>query len=514
MNTNINSVISLFLLPVILIFTSCASMKSPVVPGNIERVQQKFFDDAVPLFPMPCNDVDLSVIQVSGPDAYPGLDFGDQIQLDTSFGYSYFTGIVTLEEQGANFIPKLGWLLEDDTNGPCITYDDQGGFTGYQFPKLDTCYLFDINNDENSVIEAAICYSVLDLEHGDVDIGITTFRWLKPDFPDGQYDEYHLVFHESELDPPLPELNDLHPDIAYDNENGDIYIVWTRIDPNDVNQPKLYYRWFNRDTGSWTTFREGWKYGYPHKQWFPRIDVGRCGITGTSNLVGVVYTSKGLYSDDYYTTALAWWHTADVEGHLRYQMPLHVPVSILPHSDILNSGLPQAEIAPNSDPLEWGAVTFVQEVFDNPGNPDPEHKHNEVWVVDNLSNTYTHVFNTIGEKRGILPSIAIHPYLSFNHSASISYFEQVGADQYLPRACQYNPQNTPPDCNNFFNLGNDVIDGGGWQPFHLFYTNPGVSSDIAVLSAVTPDYWAAWCMTIDQGHPVPVMGNYGRTKLW
>ncbi len=488
------------------------SNQAPTLPRGELRHSQSFWAQAIPILNQHYKDADLSVI-VYGPEPLPvGFDHGDQVQLDSIIGISYFTVVGTLNT--ATQRPEIALLKDNDHNGPCAVFGVSAEGR-YDCPKVDACYFYNEDHPEKSIIEVAVCYQVWDTDHNDWDIGFTTFRWELEDFPIGPPlpTQYSFVWDDTDDDPGNEQLGDYTPDIAYDNDTGDMYLVWMRFDPSLEEYPaRLYYRWFDRDTGGWSTAREF--YASPHNQWIPRIDVGFTNFFGDNRTVGVVYTSKGLYTEhpDLFFVGLAYTYTSESQqAPLVFDTPI-VNTAYTGENIDLNAGLPQCEVAPNSDTENWGAITFVQEVYN-----DPEHHelgtHYEVFVTDSISNAFTPVHESSNEPRGILPSIAIHPF-DTEHYASISYFEQIDDWTYSVMACLYEPENEPdPIATNYLPLGMELT--SPWLPSDVFFMNPGMTTDIAVLSPINPNYWAVWCGTLDPDScPTTVYGNYGRTTPW
>jgi hypothetical protein len=374
----------LFISSVVLLLAAvgCQGTLSSISPDLIARDSQDFSAPTM-IFPFGHKDVDLSVLVYGGPDLPPGVDFGDQVKVADSW---YFTAMVSLNATTNS--PRLVWLKEGDPPTTIIA-PSQGGV--YKSPKLDACYFHNPETQDDSIIEVAICYQIRDTVNHDWDIGFSTFRWHLLDFPEGIPVEYQHIFPDTEGDPQAGQFNDYTPDIAYDNENGDLYLVWTRYDPTLIEYPaRLNYRWFERSSGGWSNVRKFYDDEHPHAQWLPRIDVGRTGFfDGDMSTVGVVYTSKGLYHDsfeDNYHAALAYWHTHDYyDDHWVGQFAIVVPEFA---DTPLQSGLPVCEVAPNSDYANWGIVGFVQEVPDNLIDPDYEEIHFEAYVTDSLSNSF------------------------------------------------------------------------------------------------------------------------------
>jgi len=95
---------------------------------------------------------------------------------------------------------------------------------------------------DTGVVELAVCFEVFDDTDGDWDVGVTRLQWGEDD------DLWALHATPAVIEIFNEDTDQRFPDIAYDQEDGTLYVVYTDYQtssPDSVGY--LEYRYFDRD---------------------------------------------------------------------------------------------------------------------------------------------------------------------------------------------------------------------------------------------------------------------------
>ncbi len=299
---------------------SCARGAVPVSPS-----EDRERDDASARFAqdfLPDN-----VREVFGPDtsgtASHGVDSGiigeyprgDPARITFNGGFTTeVTAFVSLERRDADrFIPVYRLITNDGQDALTTDARDVPDVLQqcYNFPKCAAIRYTDAN--DRDVVELTVCYMWRGSAGADWDVGVTRIRWHSAQhaslsFEDLQGDPDDVLDEIWNADGFAPGWDEVFPDIAYDYEREDMYIVYSDYahGPDPYSDVHLMYRHFSRITQSWCD--EYWcqwheePYNeqnggtvHAHNAWHPRIDVGLMDTLFPSQdtmAVGIAYAAQ------------------------------------------------------------------------------------------------------------------------------------------------------------------------------------------------------------------------------
>ncbi|HEX9744885.1 MAG TPA: hypothetical protein VGB30_05610 [bacterium] len=372
--------------------------------------------------------------------------------------------------------------------------------------------------------EVAICYRYRDTQHGDTDIGVTRLRFdhteLWPE--EGLQGVYELVEHYSVPDPVIDDVEyqslDFFPDIAYDPDTADIYLVWTRqMDYlGDPEQYMVHWMKFDRNDpnsdmdGHWVITDDPANDPQPlaqrntHNGWTPRVDVGTThGVTAPQisqgrNVVLAYTTQYANGHNGFHPAVIGWPVTNEVESITSYELQL-----LDPTYGLESSGLPIVDISPETNPGNgYIAVTFMQDqVIGVQGN----EYHITLW--NSINPEEYNYFGLLGES--IYPTVAIHSESAqqTDNVVSLSYFSRDIFHALVPIAQQFNI--TTHEVGQL-----TLITGGAngvWVLEEILAFQWGMNCSISVLD--DQRYWLAWSDTAGHtGYPRECWATIGFTE--
>jgi len=368
----------------------------------------------------------------------------------------------------------------------------------------------------NRVIELAVCYMIDPSGLGSWDIGVTLNRWTEGPSPN----QFPLLPPNQDLHWELwTDTNEVYPDVAYDSVTGDLYLVYAL-----AGTARVYYMRYDRGDGQW--YGPFAVHDNDHGGELPRIDVGLVDDLPawpgeTRNVVGVVYNSfnQGGHTDKWHP-CVVYWDTESADGDKGDNLiPLWGPA--WPHSD-LNSGLPELDIAPNSNYDHCGAVVYVQEE----GEIENDMKYC-IYEIDSITGFPLRVIWPLQDfptTDTVLPSVALHynPQEASPNEASISYFFLADpelptpwAQITTPQVCRINLDLPPADPGKLLHFeGIFYVLPREWQPFEVMHMNPALSSSITVRA--DHGYWVGFCDRITWPgpgqYPHMVYAAFGRSN--
>jgi hypothetical protein len=479
-----------FLCCFISLLTGCGQSSSPVHPEDPSREVQEW-DDPIKAFNFSAGnhywDVDLATVAIGpGIDGTPG-----DIWHQEAFGnvQLYWCAAVSLFQEIHIARPYYSWMRTDSSQGNNPMAHIQQGYAShwpqckslFKLPKCDAlCLVDDFGVQENiEIIELAVCYMVkVEGIHPYWSLGVTLNTWSV-----GPGD------HQFPLNAPDQEDNWVwdegvdvwHPDISYDPDTGDIYLVYTVVGSPAV----VHYRRYNRENHTWSA-------SYPihpadHGGWTPRIDVGLY-PDGNTWTVGVAYSAfnQGEHAGKWHP-CIVHWNADEPDGPKGNNL---IPVwnENWQYSD-LDSGLPELDIGPNSNSQHYGALVYVQEE----GEPGGQINY-QVYEIDSILQQPVRIFDETAQLTDSMhPSIALHyDGGSPLHEASISYFGKSGMVIFQPQVCRINmdlPRDDPYKVYNYEPIESVIFDS--WVPLDVLDIHPALSSSIVV--RLDHGYWAGFC---------------------
>ena len=335
------------------------------------------------------------------------------------------------------------------------------------------------------------------------DIEVKVLHWTKSDFLNFSAPT-DVWRHPSDLD---EDYDQVYPDIAFNFDKGDFYLVFTSERLQDYSEYayKLRYRHYVRGTGnSWamgTGESEAYACDPTHGQncWAPRIDIGwtyaLSGGGSLRNFIAIAYTMKWYILDpgppvvrrELYTVADNYWQagsTGDQEGNDSY---FYNPG----YSDN-NAGLPEIDIAPNTNYSHSWCLTFTQEV------PDPSYWRYETYITSSLDSGILHPVQRSSETdhQDIMPSIVFHYGATQANdnwkeaSVSMLHCYAAGApsdgDTYRAGATVVDLTNGNVQNSGWAMVSYPITNGTAWNPFMVTTINPGVCTDISLFNTGSP----------------------------
>jgi len=512
---------------------SCSSKDQPVLPGSQREIQD---------FPNPA----IRIFQDAGDPGYHDIALAQTAAVRTippgqvwNNGHSCAAVSLYREDNLAihRFKPVFRWLDSTTTpptpgDGPWIVADrDYPDLSDADYRAVSCDAIYDPFNeiidpfpDEDPIIadvELAVCYQVRGVPgspiNGDWEIGITVLQWV--DCVDGQgILNFFNVPPTYRYDVVIPDegaadSDELTPDIAYNHENGDMYLVYSDVQ-GDQNHVYVMYRRYDRVLNQISSqfLIQNTDGIYGHNGHDPSIDVGLVNFMGgTYNTVAVAYTSQFKDPDGpgpltthfgYHVCATAWFAFEDDHDRPTTFDLMH---PILAYRD---AGTPCIDISPNINQNHMAAIAYTQVIRSDGFGPvtrvflvpfsqqvDPPFQ-----VDDTLQDT----------DDGLFPSISINHQTDADVWASVTYLAQrpQSGDILTPYAARVQLNDAFVEWNNYVDINCTV--NGNFNISDIPFQNPGVSSSIVTDN--TGWYWAAWAdRTEMEPPPDDIWASWGWT---
>jgi len=468
----------------------CSDEKYPVTPESPSR-NISYFLDSNALFDDPLfnyDEIDLGALGLS----YPGG--GCPAEID---GLHWCIAI-TVEHDADEDRILYSWLNEDQ-NG--FAYGGQPAASGVFFggndpeefdfeiraAKVAAAYLYNEQTPGNSLIEVSVVFMYRDRNPTPTrtwGIGIAQGLWYVNDFP---AEPFILPTGFRILASEVP-LGNWSPDVAYNYDNGDIHVVWTKwVDDIDPDRARLACRRYIRG--------DNWLPTYivtednPVQQWIPRIAIGDAGLGDPRQVVAVAYTRKQTNPDSPgdplpWHVGCAYW---DAFAHDPNDLDTTEIFALF--YDVNNeAGLPQIAVTLGDCQEKYGSIVFTQYTGDGYQVMEINNIRNGFWVVNS----------------GILPSVTCHYLRGADGLASISYYEPDEPGEWRVTYGRFDPVADPPNPQwQYMTEDGDVqmvngsfgpIDYGDYVRIHTFQGSEIVATNIGVWDQA---YWVAWCDYID-----------------
>jgi hypothetical protein len=278
-----------------------------------------------------------------------------------------------------------------------------------RLPKVAACYFPDA---DPAFIEVSIIFQFWDETSGDWEIGLVRMRFSPTNFP-----EMPLPYSMETI--PDEDYADIQPDLAYDPNTGDLYVVST-IDYNN-GDADLYFTWGVRSTYDPTEVE--WEESYiaqdPSDEslnsFSARIDIGEVGFGDYEEQWMVAFVYTGWNSTIGWQVRLNYWsldETYDPENYTPNDFGWDDPLF---HD--FPAGMPAIDIGPPGS--NHGAIVWNQAKSD-------EWSNSTVMYADThdnyISYTRLHPDETWGAECSALPAVAVHEYAgSGDYESSVSF---------------------------------------------------------------------------------------------
>jgi hypothetical protein len=409
----------------------------------------------------------------------------------------------------------------------------------FDYRALNCDSIFNVNTQNGSdlasnpyiirVLEVVVCYQIRENPQDDWDIGVTELRWIEYDDPINNENDYDDVDHFWEKEPSSRQdvifdewtdgiITDMdhdeyNPDIAYDFDNGDIYLVYTNVE-NNPNHQVLKYRYLQRNQAFPAINNENYAQDdiTGHNAFDPCIDIGK-----------ITVNNNPLFQDQQ-TVAIAYTSQFHDPGGGRHK-GFHVNVSYWPvdysrvdhdfvapmmnrNFPFVDAGLPSLDIAPEWNATNGGVLTYTQvEGSDGFGLITGVYA---VGMLGQLADLETHFRisdpndqDPLGENQayddGMYSSISCNQQLG-DITFSVTFLHQQDVDNiwiphvagltFTPAVLEpvYIPSQWNIDFDQWIPNTVDVI--GNFNVSEIPFINPGISS--AIFVDPFNNYWAAW----------------------
>jgi hypothetical protein len=220
---------------------------------------------------------------------------------------------------------------------------------------------------------------------------------------------------------PDDEYADIQPDLAYDPNTGDLYVVFT-IDHNN-GDADLYFRWGVRDTNDPTEV--DWEASYIAQidppdgilnSFSARIDVGEVGFLHYEEqwMVAFVYTA--------WSTAIGWHIRLNFWSLDETGIPANYVTNDLGWDDPLfaefPAGMPAIDIGPPGS--NHAAIAWNQAKSDDWSNCTVMYADTHNFHISYP--VYLHDVPSWGAECSALPSVAVHDYAGYgDYRSSVSF---------------------------------------------------------------------------------------------
>jgi hypothetical protein len=323
-----------------------------------------------------------------------------------------------------------------------------------------------------------------------------------------------------------PLTGQSHPDIAYDQDNGDIYCAWT--DMIQGRQDLCYRRYSN---SQWTDRYYHENTVRDHDPWYVSLDVGL--VDGlepqvTHKVVGFAYT--GAFPEDTtppydrywgFRPVVGWWYIdnnvpddGDHPAQVILVNPNFPPNNPnFPHyGRKYHAGLPRVDIGSNGAIPHGAALVFVQDTERDQFGQLQGEGYYEAYGINSLNYSdpaYTWLSNPGNQlfTDATLPSLAVHR-LNGNR-ASVTYFAaqhgvtdwQVFATLWTLDSKTIAGQPTQVDATAQGEFEMDYVD--------FLFHDWGTASSIVIMNDTSDIYWAAWSDKLGAYEPGYVRGAMG-----
>lgn len=570
----------------------CSGDKSPVTPCENSRFVENFAND-VPIFEPDdallenstgFHEIDLARL-------IGGWNWGYKGQVYNPYGWT--TAAVSMQ-RGPNctspFKPVIRFLQGSESQGSPITgsMSDVHWVTGwdananppgshqaeYRHPKCAAlAYLI----DNETYVEVAVVYQVHGLSEseilslhedfdefhgkdeydnpfnetntapGDWDIGITLLRWHIDDFPDDEEPErYDFLIPDTGF---LSQYPDTSPDVAYDFETGDLYIVYSKAEtPLGIEHSYIRYVWGERDDSppywfkSDIIFESTWgdaghwprmvQTDFDHNGHTPSVEIGLLDFfvhvegpqpdhywVEDKRWICIAYTSQfdGFHAG--YHVIAGGWNLEFAGWQDRVFLDLRCP-----ELENLNAGLPCIAVTPVASARNFAAVVLSQVAGSDGYGPILRVFEVDLFGIGTLVDidSWFEVPSPDNHADCLFPAIALHKTLTSEgpFSTSITYMAQEPEMNLLhPAMISMEIELTIDDYNEpYLEVDRTVIGNaevlsnvtitGNYNISQIPFIDPGVSTSL--VATLDGEYWAAWSERIEMEPPPEVVeGTYG-----
>jgi len=479
---------------------SC-SKSDPVRPGwegSWDRFAQDF-DQPRLIFGAPgtCTDADVATV-VNGPGtANPGTAWAD----GNGNRWSVATGLRRTE---AGYL--ITWRFLPDEQGAFQTSTYTGGPLGEtRLVKVDACYFpEDPYSPSTPFVEASIIFQHRE-ENEDWDIFVWRLLYNPEDFED-ERPGYAVWTDRYQFPDFNGQLEDVHPDIAYDPETGDLIGVWTHLENSTPSTPaRLYWRRGHRQADlGWVNWGAQWRAQNPIcNGWTPRIDIGWVyGVPGFENqtvrMVGIAYTGQFTRERPTgFNTRVNYWPVSWQDAN-RWTYDIDLPYL----AD--GAGAPSIDIGPPGNP--YAAIAFVQLL--SPGGNEPL-----VVLADTLSYSFTEFDDEDYYDYSAHPSVAMHSFGDDEEtSLSVSYLgrEDDPEDEWGVYGRRVDVEDSTVTLSAPMLVDDDVY--GYWDFGSLWDHHYGVNTSLVIYYPYN-EYWMLWSSIVGtQVTPAQIHGTFGYTE--
>jgi len=294
------------------------------------------------------------------------------------------------------------------------------------------------------------------------------------------------------------EENEMAPDIAYDPETGDVYIVYTKeIDPDTS---KVYLRWGYRQYAGnaiqWTHEQEA--QDDTHNGTHPRIDIGRVTIFpfNYENIVAVAYINNE--DENNFRVHINYWPTSNHSGPFdQFDCQVLDP----DHADY-PAGFPVVDIGPPGTDI--AALVFMQEVEDQ-GPTKPESTY-----IDTRSFQFIHLGDIYNQNTAIAyPSVAVHDTNGNPFESSVSLLVKdftSSNNPWHPHAHIVTNNSHVYTQDTITRIDDELEIHGYWSLGYALDNDFGINTSLVVYES---SYWLVWSSTFGVDVPETVHGSYG-----
>jgi len=339
-----------------------------------------------------------------------------------------------------------------------------------------------------------------------------TYFWLKQ--PTVRKDYNDLDLHTGTIPNTKADIGEIAPDIAYNCENGDIYMVFVNL--NSATIARVNYRKYRRGSNSFGS--EYFSQTQDHNGWDPSVDVGLVSVIPPPapplNCVAVTYTSQYQGGHMGYHVCAAGWDTGQIDMD-QYSISIMNP---LPPYEFKDAGLSQVDIAPKANSLHFATCTYTQVTGDDWYGPITG-----VAVVNYFGYISGHLVLDISDappddpEHPLYRADSLYSSIAINNStvspifASISCLGQEPESETLHPVwakVRLDPGHLSVDSFDWVDTILPIV-SGNYNISDIPYQNPGVASAI-VLWGANQMYWAAWADRIEmEPPPQAIYGAYG-----
>jgi len=499
------------------------SERFPVFPGNDEPSRfGTWFMDPVTIFGTdpPAADVDTAGVVWGNLSAFPG----DPVEFDDGTSWVVAVAIEEDDEERPPSYPVLRFLANDGETMSEVfevpVYPVRVPGPPYyeewycRIPRVDCTYFDGMCWVVVVYRYACDTYGWEHIEsHWDIRVTYMKFVYV----PSMGWVEMEVLAHQlPDLAMQYPFTGQTHPEIAYDQASGDVYVAWTNL---TENRSELYYkRW------DWSTWHPQGSSAYSlkledraHDPWYVSVDIGRVqwGVEGDDiRIVGFAYTGHFPEEDEEY------WGFRPVVGYWSIDLGPddddHPAEVILVNEDFspgdegrkYHAGLARVDIPADTVDTHGAALVFIQDTEE--GNQTGQY---EVYGVSSLAPTEFTWISEPGEppefEHATLPSVAVHN--TDGDVASVTYFAKEEDGEWEVWATRWEI-----DEEGLAVLGPHIeVDDSALGEFEMdandfLYHDWGTVSSLVMIGTYD-QYWAAWSDKMEAAQPEGVKGAMGYT---